>query len=202
VDDRWVGLLHIEAPPEELVVTGGLFHGIQLWVNLPAAAKWSPPKYQDVRAGQVGLVASADAGALLRVIAGEVGGFMGPGVTHTPITMVHATLAPGAQLRLPWRPDFNALVYALSGNGFVGAARQPLAKGQLAVLGAGDYLQLAAAAAQPSAEPNLEVLLLGGQPIGEPVAWAGPFVMNTDDEVRQAFADFQAGRLGVIPTNS
>ena len=112
-DTQWMtaggGILHIEEPPEEVVLKGGLFHGFQLWVNLPAKLKMTQPRYQDIRAGQVKLLSSPDGGALLRVIAGEVGGHEGPGVTHTPITIVHATLSPGAQLRLPWRAGFNAL---------------------------------------------------------------------------------------------
>jgi quercetin 2,3-dioxygenase len=108
-DTQWMtaggGILHIEAPPEEVVVRGGLFHGFQLWVNLPARLKMTPPRYQDIRGGAVKLLSSPDGGALLRVIAGEVAGHQGPGVTYTPISLLHATLAPGAQLRLPWRPD-------------------------------------------------------------------------------------------------
>ena len=112
-DTQWMtagsGLLHIEAPPEELVASGGLFHGIQLWVNLPRSLKMTEPRYQDIRGGEVALLSSEDGGALLRVIAGEVAGHAGPGNTHTPITLVHVTVSPGAQLDLPWRPDFNAL---------------------------------------------------------------------------------------------
>ncbi len=202
-DTQWMtagaGILHIEKPPEALVVSGGLFHGIQLWVNLPAAQKWSPPRYQDIRATEVGLLASADGGALVRVIAGELAGHAGPGSTYTPMTFLHATLSPEAELVLPWRADHNALVYVLAGHGSVGAERIPVETGQLAVLGVGNVVRLAAEARQESRSPNLDVLVLGGQRIGEPVAWAGPFVMNTRDEVQQAFADYQAGRLGSIP---
>src|SRR4029450_478986 len=114
------GILHIERPPEDLVVSGGLFHGVQLWVNLPAADKFVDPRYQDIRGGQVKLLRSPDGGAVLRLIAGSLGGYDGPGVTHTPITYVHATVAPGARLVVPWSPDFNALVYVLAGPGTVG----------------------------------------------------------------------------------
>ena len=194
------GILHIETPPAELVDAGGVFHGIQLWVNLPRADKWAQPRYQDLRGGDVGLLTTPDGGALVRVIAGEVAGHRGPGSTHTPISLVHATLSPGARMELPWRRDFNALVYVLAGQGSVGSDRRPVRKGQLVVLGPGDHLQVDAATGQPLAEPNLDVLVLGGQPIREPVAWAGPFVMNTRAEVVQAFEDFQAGRLGTIPS--
>ncbi len=193
------GILHIETPPEHLVVSGGLFHGIQLWVNLPAAQKWVHPKYQDITAAKVSLLTSDDGGALVRVIAGELAGHPGPGVTATPISLIHATVSPGAQLVLPWRPDFNALVYVLSGRGSVGAERRPITGGQLAVLGAGDLLTLTAGDAQDSHTPALDVLVLGGQPIREPVMQYGPFVMNTKAELVQAFEDFQAGRMGTIP---
>ncbi|MHB8331675.1 MAG: pirin family protein, partial [Candidatus Dormibacteria bacterium] len=178
-DTQWMtagaGILHIEKPPERLVATGGLFHGIQLWVNLPASKKWSPPRYQDIRGGQVAFLASADGGALVRVIAGEVAGHEGPGVTHTPIAMLHASLNPGARLRLPWRPDFNALTYVLAGSGVAGG-NAPIQTGQLAVFGPGGSLSLAADAHQESRSLVMEVLILGGLPIREPVAWYGPFV--------------------------
>ena len=202
-DTQWMtagaGILHIEKPPEALVVSGGLFHGIQLWVNLPRALKWSPPRYQDLRAREVALVSSSDGGALVRVIAGEVAGHAGPGSTYTPMTLVHATLSPGARLAVPWRADDNALAYVLAGHGSVGRERRPVQAGQLAVFGPGDALMIAAAPLQESRSPRLEVLLLGGRPIREPVAWMGPFVMNTRAEVIQAFEDYRAGRLGSIP---
>ena len=201
-DTQWMtaggGILHIEAPPEEAVAKGGLFHGIQLWVNLPSRLKMTNPRYQGIRGGEVGLLSSSDGGALLRVIAGEVAGHAGPGVTHTPISLVHATVSPGARVRLPWDPTFNALVYVLSGRGTVGADQRPIHEGQLAVFGAGDVLTFAGDAGSG----DLDVLVLGGQPIGEPVAAYGPFVMNTRAELQQAFDDFQAGRLGTVPASS
>ena len=202
-DTQWMtagaGILHIEKPPEWLVVSGGLFHGLQLWVNLPAAQKFAAPRYQDLRASEVALVSSPDGGALVRIIAGDVAGYAGPGSTYTPMTMVHATLSPGARLTLPWRPDYNALAYVLAGQGSVGADERAIGTGQLAVFGGGDAVTIAAARIQQSRSPNLDVIVLGGRPIREPVAWMGPFVMNTREEVMQAVADYQAGRLGSIP---
>ncbi|MEV4756049.1 pirin family protein [Micromonospora sp. NPDC049559] len=202
-DTQWMtagsGILHIETPPEHLVASGGLFHGIQLWVNLPRARKFAVPRYQDITSDRVALLSSADGGALVRVIAGEVGGHAGPGSTYTPITLVHATLAPGATLTLPWRPDFNALVYALGGAGTAGAERRPLRAGQLAVYGPGGALTVAADPKQDSRTTALDVFILGGEPIREPVAMYGPFVMNSRTELAQAFEDYQAGRLGSIP---
>jgi redox-sensitive bicupin YhaK (pirin superfamily) len=105
-DTQWMtagsGLLHIEVPPESLVQSGGLFHGLQLWVNLPRAQKMADPRYQDIRGGDVALLSSPDGGALVRVIAGELDGHQGPGITHTPITVLHLTVAPGARVRLRW----------------------------------------------------------------------------------------------------
>src|SRR5262245_28822702 len=205
-DTQWMtaggGILHIEEPPEELVASGGLFHGFQLWVNLPARLKLTQPRYQDIRAGQVALLTSADGGALLRVIAGEIDGHAGPGITHTPITLVHATVSPGAQVRIPWRRDFNALGSVLAGAGSVGAEHRPVRTGQLAVFGAGESITFAADAKMDGPSPALDILLLGGEPIREPVAAYGPFVMNTRAELVQAFEDYQAGRLGTIPAAS
>ncbi|MGH9093946.1 MAG: pirin family protein, partial [Acidimicrobiales bacterium] len=149
------GILHIERPPEELVVSGGLFHGIQLWVNLPASDKWVPPGYQDIAADRVTLVASPDGGSLLRIIAGEVGRHKGPGSTHTPITMVHATVSPGERLVVPWDPSFNALGYVLAGRGRAGAEDAAVSRGQLAVFGAGDAVTFRADLEQDSASPAL-----------------------------------------------
>jgi quercetin 2,3-dioxygenase len=205
-DTQWMtagaGILHIEAPPESLVVSGGLFHGIQLWVNLPRANKWNPPRYQDIRGKQAAFITTEDGGVLLRVIAGKVAGFEGPGSTFTPITLVHASVSPGADMKLPWPPEFNALAYVLAGRGYVGEERRPVHTGQLAVFGAGDYIELGADRSQEVASPNLEVLLLGGRPIGEPVVHYGPFVMNTREEIAKAMEDYQAGRLGQIPAQS
>jgi len=195
-DTQWMtagaGIHHIEAPPEKLVVSGGLFHGVQLWVNLPKASKAARPRYQDITGDRLVLLGSPSGGSIVRVIAGELDGHAGPGVTHTPITFVHATVSPGEQLVLPWRPTDNALVYALSGRGTVGADRVALQQGQTAVLGAGDDITVAAV----DGSVPLDLLVLGGEPIGEPIAWYGPFVMNHKSEILQAFEDFQSGRLG------
>ena len=123
-DTQWMtagsGLLHIETPPEELVISGGLFHGLQLWVNLPAADKLIPPRYQGLEGKDVTLLASPDGGALLRVVAGDVGGHKGPGSTHTPIVFVHATLAPGARLVAPVAPRLQRVGLRVGGRGTCG----------------------------------------------------------------------------------
>jgi quercetin 2,3-dioxygenase len=196
------GILHIETPPEELVISGGLFHGIQLWVNLPARDKFISPAYQGLEADAVTLLASPDGGALLRVIAGEVSGREGPGSTHTPMSLIHATVAPGAQLQIPWNPAFNALAYVLAGSGRAGSDGRPVRAGQLAAFGPGDWFTLRADDQQDSESAGFEVLLLGGQPIGEPVEHYGPFVMNTRAEIQRAFEDFEAGLLGRVPAGA
>lgn len=205
-DTQWMtagsGLLHIETPPESLVMSGGLFHGLQLWVNLPKADKMIPPKYQDIGSGNIKLLASADGAALIRIIAGEVDGHTGPGATHTPITMIHASVNPGAELTIPWRADFNALAYGLAGRGFAGPENRPFRMGQAVIFGRGDSLTIRADETQESRSPNFEVVLLGGLPIREPMMQYGPFVMNTHAELAQAFDDFQAGKLGTIPAGA
>ena len=201
-DTQWMtagsGILHDELPTERFYREGGAFHMVQLWVNLPRALKMTPPRYQGLTRDDLVLLTSHDGGALIRLIAGDVAGVAGPGSTHTPITYAHVTLAPGARVEVPWKPEFSAFAYVLTGHGTVGPDDQPIDDGQLVVFGAGDHLVVTAA--DQHAEP-LDVLLLGGLPIREPIAHYGPFVMNTREEILQAVEDFQAGRLGVIPAD-
>jgi redox-sensitive bicupin YhaK (pirin superfamily) len=193
------GILHIERPPDALIDSGGLFHGVQLWVNLPSKLKMTNPRYQDIEAESVSLVTNEHGDAIIRVIAGSLGGIDGPGSTHTPIAIAHVSLLPGGQLSLPWNPAYNALTYVLAGHGTVGLDRDPIGVGQMAVHIDGDFLVLAASESQDSRTHAFEVLILGGEPIREPVATYGPFVMNTRAELQQAFEDYEAGRLGQIP---
>jgi hypothetical protein len=201
-DTQWMtaggGILHDELPTERSYRTGGPMHGVQLWVNLPPALKMTAPRYQSITRDALRLLTSDDGGALVRLIAGDIGGFTGPGVTHTPITYAHVTLAPGAQLAVPWSPAFSAFAYTLTGRGTAGPDARPIESDQLVVFGPGDHLVVAAADRQ--AEP-LDVLLLGGLPIRAPIAHYGPFVMNTRDELTQAVEDYQAGRLGIVPAD-
>lgn len=195
------GILHDELPTEHMLRHGGIMHGVQLWVNLPARLKWTPPRYQAIETDALTLAASSDGGALVRIIAGEVGGHVGPGSTWTPIDVVHASISPGARLRLPWRRDFSAMAYALSGCGTAGPDARPIGSHQLAVFGPGEALTLEAARRQDEGG-DLEVLLLGGLAIGEPIYHYGPFVMNTYEEIVQAVEDFRHGRMGQIPATT
>ena len=206
------GILHIETPPAELVESGGVFHGVQLWVNLPSRHKFATPKYQAIEGNQVKLLSSEDGGALVRVIAGDMDGRLdpmspperlrGPGATHTPITLADSTIEPGARLCLPWNREFIALVYVLSGRGTVGPLGHPMHEGQLAVFGPGDRITIAAEPTQESRRPAMEVLILGGKPIREPVVAYGPFVMNSKAELVKALEDYNAGKFGTIPPNA
>src|SRR5438270_227146 len=136
-DTQWMtaggGILHDELPTEQMYRTGGPAHAVQLWVNLPPALKMTTPRYQSITKDALRLLTSDDGGALIRLIAGDIAGYSGHGVTHTPITYAHVTLASGAQLSVPWNPAFSALAYALTGHGSVGAEQRPLVDGQLAV---------------------------------------------------------------------
>jgi redox-sensitive bicupin YhaK (pirin superfamily) len=200
-DTQWMtagaGLVHSEMPTEKMMRDGGLLHGVQIWVNLPKRDKRAEPRYQDITGDQLTLFRNDDGTAIVRLIAGDLAGQHGPGNTHTPIVLAHATLEPGAQVALDWPKEFNAVVYVLSGAGRVGGTDgRALSSGQVAALGAGDVLVLDVHADQT--EP-FEVLLLGGQPIREPVVSYGPFVMNDKAEIIEAIDDFQAGKMGSIP---
>jgi hypothetical protein len=148
------------------------------------------------------MVTTADGGALIRVLAGEVAGHKGPGISHTPLSITHVTLAPGARAEIPWRADFNALAYVLNGTGSVGPAGHPVRNGQMAALVDGDSVVLQASDTQESGSPHLDVFLIGGLPLRQPVFQYGPFVMSTRDEVIEAFEDFQKGRFGQIPPHA
>ena len=201
-DTQWMtagsGLLHDELPSMRVFEAGGYSHGIQLWVNLPGAQKMTAPRYQGIAAADLTLLATDDGRGLVRLIAGALGEHRGPGDTHTPITLAHASLPPGTALRVPWDPTYSAMAYVLSGSGTAGPGGEPVGAHQLARFGPGDVLTIRSS---DESEGSLEVLLLGGQPIREPVAHYGPFVMNTEDEIRQAIRDFQDGEMGQVPAS-
>ena len=157
--------------------------------------------------GDVELISSHDGGALIRVLAGEIEGHVGPGKSQTPMTIAHITLAPGASVSIPWNPAFNALAYILAGQGSVGegelgAGASPISTGGLAVFGAGDRIVISADTVQDARNGALEIFLLGGQPIKEPVFAYGPFVMNDRQGVIDAMDDFNYGRFGQIPEDA
>ncbi|MGF6724803.1 redox-sensitive bicupin YhaK (pirin superfamily) [Paraburkholderia sp. GAS41] len=196
-DVQWMtagaGIVHSEMPDPEFVRTGGRVHGLQLWVNLPRSDKMIAPRYQEVPSAKIPVATSADGQVRVKVIAGEALGVAAAIETRTPILYQHFTLQPNAKIVHAVPPDYRVFAYGLSGKGVYGEARREIDARQMVVFGNdGDTVTLAA-----GAEP-LEVLLLGGVPLKEPVVRYGPFVMNTEDEIRQAVTDYQAGRMGQI----
>jgi redox-sensitive bicupin YhaK (pirin superfamily) len=196
-DTQWMtagaGLVHSEEPLAAMLRDGGRMHGLQLWVNLPRAEMMTPPRYQLLSNDAITKWSDDGGKVLVRLIAGEIGDHRGPGQTHTPITYAHVTLQPGSALDVPWDTESNALVYVLSGTGLV--AGETIHDGQMAVLGAGDRVVV-------EADTELDVMLLGGRPIREPIVWYGPFVMNAKQEIIEAVDDYEAGRLGRIAPQS
>jgi len=196
-DTQWMtagaGLVHSEEPTAAMLRDGGLMHGVQLWVNLPRADKLTPPRYQDLNGEKLTLARSADGTALVRLIAGEIGGQSGPGSTHTPIVYAHATIEAGGKLSVAWLADYNALVYVLRGRVRVADDSRSVGEHSLAVLGRdGEAVVI-------EADESADVILLGGRPLREPVAWYGPFVMNTKSEIVESLELFERGELGSIP---
>ncbi|MBS2028701.1 MAG: pirin family protein [Deltaproteobacteria bacterium] len=187
------GVVHSEEPSARMREQGGRMHGFQIWVNLPKADKMMAPRYQELGPEQIPVGKSGDGKATVRVIAGEALGVSAKIDTRTPIMLQHWTLQPGANVTTAIPAQHGAAVYVFGGEARVAA--RPVPDGQLAVLGPGDQVTLGVDAThtQPA-----ELLLLSGVPIKEPVAWYGPFVMNTEAEIHQAVADFQAGKLGEI----
>jgi redox-sensitive bicupin YhaK (pirin superfamily) len=181
------GIVHSEMPEQE----NGLMAGFQLWINLPAKDKMSAPRYQEFPAAALPVVTPA-AGVQVKLVAGELDGARGPvtGIATQPLYQ-DITLTPGAHYTAPVPDTHRAFVYVFEGEVTAGpdAARQPVQKGQMGVLGGGDHLELVAGG------QGGRLLLIAGLPLGEPVARYGPFVMNTTEEIHQAFADFRAGRF-------
>lgn len=198
-DVQWMtagaGVVHSEMPSDEFMRDGGVMHGFQIWVNLPARDKMIAPRYQEIPASRIPEAVSADGRVKVRVIAGESLGRSAVIETRTPIYYLHFTLEPGGAIHQPVPAGFNALVYVISGEARAGKEAKRVREGQMARLGDGDVVVLACAA---DATAPADLLLLAGQPLNEPVARYGPFVMNTETEIRQAIRDYQEGRMGRI----
>lgn len=198
-DTQWMtagsGILHIETPPEHLVVSGGLFHGVQLWVNLPASKKWLPPAYQHIGGSSIQILGDSTGDSITRLIAGSVNQHAGPGSTRTPIVMAHVSVYANGKAVIPVSQNYNAILYVLSGNALLSSAKVKAPQGTTAVMDSGDYVEVFAD------RSDVDVLVLGGEPIREPVVQYGPFVMNTKAEIQQCFEDYRKGLLGVVPDN-
>ena len=198
-DVQWMtagaGVVHSELPTAEFQRTGGVMHGFQIWVNLPARDKMIRPRYQDIPAARIPEATSPDGKAKVRVIAGNAMGRSAVIDTRTPIVYLHYTLRPGGEAMPEVRSDYNALVYVLGGEVLAGEDGRAVREGQMARLGEGESVRLAVAA---DAKEPADLLLLAGAPLNEPVARYGPFVMNTEKEIQQAIRDYQSGRMGEI----
>lgn len=199
-DVQWMtagsGVVHSELPEEEFKRSGGRMHGFQLWVNLPARDKMIRPRYQDILAERIPKAQTADGWVKVRVIAGESLGSQAVIDTRTPIMYLHFTIAPGAYISQAVPADYNAFAYVFSGEGRLGAGEQAVVEGQMALFAQdGDEVRLAVS---ETAKAPLEVLLIAGVPLNEPVVRYGPFVMNTEEEIYQAIEDYQNGKMGLI----
>jgi len=186
------GIVHSEMPSRRIVEEGGRVHGFQVWINLPARLKMTRPRYQELAPDAVASATSADGRARVRVVAGEALGARAAIGTRTPVIYQDWTLESGADVSVPVPADHNAMAYVFEGSARIGDDGREVRDGELAVLGAGDTVRLRGAAGKG------RLLLLAGVPLSEPVAHYGPFVMNSEDELLQAFRDYQSGRMGEI----
>jgi len=198
-DVQWMtagrGVVHSEMPTRSIREKGGRVHGFQVWVNLPARDKMIAPRYQEVPSAGIPEAKSPDGLARVRVIAGEALGVRAVIDTRTAIVYQDWSLRPGAVVEQPIAEGHNAFVYVFEGSALIGSGQRHLTDGQIGLLGPGGAARLAVPA---GAREGARLLLLAGQPLGEPVARYGPFVMNTETEIRQAINDYRAGRLGEI----
>lgn len=199
-DVQWMtagaGVVHSEMPEREFARTGGRLHGLQLWVNLPRRDKMMKPRYQEISAEQIPTAQSDDGLVTVKAIAGEALGVKSAIATQTPIMYLHFTLQPGATVVQPVPKEYNAFTYVLDGEGLFGADKERAGDGQM-VLFAQDGEEVTLANPSDARSP-LDVLLIAGVPLNEPVVRYGPFVMNTEAEIVQAIEDYRNGRMGSI----
>jgi redox-sensitive bicupin YhaK (pirin superfamily) len=199
-DVQWMtagaGVIHSEMPSAEFLRSGGTLHGFQLWVNLPQRDKMMKPRYQEISNSQIPKTTSADGRVKVSVIAGEAMGEKAVIETRTPIIYLHYRIEPGGAAAQQVPGAYNAFAYVVEGEGLFGAEGERAGDGQMVLFAPdGDEVRIE----NPSnAKARLEVLLIAGVPLNEPVARYGPFVMNTEGEIRQAIEDYQQGRMGAI----
>lgn len=192
-DVQWMtaasGILHKEYHEKEWARRGGPFQMAQLWVNLPKASKMTAPRYQALVANQMGKVVLRENSGVVRVIAGEFQGVKGPASTHTPISVLDVTLNAKAAIEFEFAPHWNASILVMKGDILIGGETNALEGDFVVFKNQGERIAI-------TADSDVQLLVLAGEPIGEPVVQYGPFVMNTRREIEQAFADFQSGRFG------
>src|SRR5215468_2908048 len=197
-DVQWMtagrGVVHSEEPSREFQQTGGTLHGVQLWVNLPKRDKMVRPRYQEIPGTNIPSARTDDGKVGVRVLAGESFGVRAVIETHTPIFYLDFVIQPGGKVVQPVDPSFNAFAYVIEGEVRVGNPSVPVARGNMVAFERdGDAIQMEAL---PDSPKPARVFLIGGRPLDEPVARYGPFVMNTPQEIQQAFDDYRAGRMG------
>ena len=199
-DVQWMtagaGVVHAEMPSAEFMRTGGRMHGFQLWVNLPQRDKMIRPRYQEIPSAKIPKTTSADGLVSVSVIAGEAMGEKAVIETRTPIIYLHYRLEPGGVATQQVPRDYNAFAYVVDGAGLFGAEGERGVDGQMVMFAPdGDEVIIENPA---DADATLDVLLIAGVPLNEPIARYGPFVMNTEEEIHQAFEDYSQGRMGAI----
>jgi quercetin 2,3-dioxygenase len=199
-DVQWMtagaGVVHSEMPEAQFARMGGRMHGFQLWVNLPRRDKMIRPHYQEIPAGRIPTAVSADGKVKVKVIAGEAMGARAVIATRTPIIYLHWTLEPGARISHPLTEEYAAFAYVFGGEGHFGRDESAAVEHQTVIFANdGDAVSIGASASSTTA---LEVLLIAGVPLREPVARYGPFVMNSKEEIVAAIRDYQDGRMGEI----
>ena len=203
-DVQWMtaggGVVHSEMPEDEFFRTGGRMHGFQLWVNLPRRDKMMRPRYQEIPREKIPTAVSPDGKVRVRVIAGEALGAKAVIDTRTPIVLLHYTLAPGARVIQPAPSSYTVFAYVFGGSGNFGSNERAATAHQMALFANdGEAISIKSL---PDSGGDLEVLLIGGMPLREPVARYGPFVMNTNQEISQAIEDYQNGNMGQITAST
>jgi redox-sensitive bicupin YhaK (pirin superfamily) len=198
-DVQWMtaasGVIHSEMPDDEFIRNGGRIHGFQLWVNLPRRDKMIKPHYQEIPSSKIPVAKSPDGKVTAKVIAGEGLGVNALIKTRTPIMYVHFALQPKSEIEQPVPTEYNAFGYVVNGQGLFGSDRKTVTKGQMLIFSAGaDTISIK----NDSNDLPLDVLLVAGVPLNEPVARYGPFVMNEPSEINQAIEDYKSGRMGKI----
>ena len=199
-DVQWMtagaGVVHAEMPSAEFMRTGGVMHGFQLWVTLPRQDKMIKPRYQEISSSQIPKATSPDGLVTVSVIAGEALGRKAVIETRTPMIYLHYRIEPGGAATQQVPGDYNAFAYVVEGEGFFGTEGEHASDGQMVLFARdGDEVRIENEA---DSKTTLEVLLIAGVPLNEPIARYGPFVMNTESEIRQAIEDYQLGRMGTI----
>jgi len=197
-DVQWMtagaGVVHSEMPEREFAVGGGRLHGFQLWVNLPKRDKMTNPRYQEIPSAGIPVGQSDDGLVTVKVIAGDSLGKKAVIETHTPIIYLHFTLKPGGSVRQSVPAEYNGFAYVINGNGVFGADDEKAGRGQMVMFARdGDDVTI-----KNGSDENLDALLIAGVPLDEPIVRYGPFVMNTREEILQAFEDYRSGHMGEI----